>query len=497
MSENIKQPSMLDALIPVLFLILSLAASVYLYGEDSSYGPNQIALVMSAAIAGLIAYKNGLKWDALQEGLTAGIQMAMGAILILFCVGMLIGSWMLSGTVPTMIIYGIELLNPSLFYPAACLISAIVAISIGSSWSTAGTVGVAFIGIASALQLDPAITAGAVISGAYMGDKLSPLSDTTNLAPAVAGTELFAHIKHMLWTTVPAFIIAMILFSFLGFGAEGVITDPTIDTIKATLSSEFHIAWYMLFPMVVLLVMANRKIPALPSVIVGSLVGVIFSLLFQQDAVLKMANTSSISTGTALEFMNGFFVQLKGIWSVLFGGLNIETGVSQVDSLINKGGMASMNNTVWLIISAMAFGGMMEKAGLVNKLVQSILARVSTVRGLLASTLATAFGTNLIASDQYMSIVMPGRMYKAEFEKRNLDSRNLSRAIEDAGTVTSALIPWNTCGAFMAGALGVATIDYLPYAFFNIFSPIVALVSAWFLFKVIFVKPSPKSEAAE
>lgn len=485
MSHTVKQPSMLDALMPVGLLVILLSLSVYLFGDGSSYGPNQIALVLAASGAGLIGWKNGMQWDDLQEGLTKGIHMAMGAILILFCVGMLIGSWMLSGTVPTMISYGVQLMSPDFFYPAACLVSAIVAISIGSSWSTAGTVGVAFIGIAQAMNLDPAITAGAVISGAYMGDKLSPLSDTTNLAPAVAGTDLFAHIRHMLWTTVPAFILAMIMFTVLGLGAEVTDTGDKITATVTTLENEFTIAWYMLIPMAILLFMANRKIPALPTVIAGALVGVIFAIIFQSDAVLKMAG----DTGD----MNGALAHLKGVWQVMFDGYKGSTGNEEVDSLISRGGMSSMNNTVWLIISAMAFGGMMERAGLIQTLVSSILSKVHSVRGLIASALGTAFGTNLIASDQYMAIVMPGRMYREEFEKRGLDARNLSRAIEDAGTVTSALIPWNTCGAFMAGTLGVATFDYMPYAFFNIFSPLVALVSAWFLFKVIFTEKTENS----
>lgn len=490
MSREVKQPSIVDAFIPIVFLITMLGLSVYLFGEDSSYGPNQIALVFAASVAGLIAWKNGMTWEMLQEGLTSGIQMAMGAILILFCVGMLIGSWILSGTVPTMITFGVQLLSPDFFYPATCLVSAIVAISIGSSWSTAGTVGVAFIGIATAMGLDPAITAGAVISGAYMGDKLSPLSDTTNLAPAVAGTELFGHIKHMLWTTVPAFTLSLIIFFFLGMDNESPLSGDKIATTVDALASEFTIAWYMLIPMAVLLFMANRKIPALPTVVTGAMVGVVFAIIFQGDAIRQMAGDASVT-----DAMHPVLITLKGSWQVLFDGYQGNTGVESVDELISRGGMSSMNNTVWLIISAMAFGGMMEKAGLIKRLVGAILSNVHSVRGLLASTLGTAFSINVLASDQYMAIVMSGRMYKQEYKDRGLGARNLSRAIEDAGTVTSALIPWNTCGAFMAGTLGVATLDYLPYALFNILSPIVALVSAMFLFKVIFKTPEAEAKA--
>lgn len=488
MSQDSKQPSMLDAVIPVIFLMGMLFVSVLLYGDNSSYGPNQIVLTLSAGLAGLIAWKNGMRWSALQKGVTKGIHMAMGAILILFCVGMLIGSWMLSGTVPTMIAYGIQILSPDFFYPAACLVAAIVAVSIGSSWSTAGTVGIAFIGIATALGLDPAITAGAVISGAYMGDKMSPLSDTTNLAPAVTGADLFDHIKHMMWTTIPAFALSLILFFFIGLSADsGAVETEKISSTLAALENEFTLAWYMLIPMVVLLIMANRKIPALPTVVTGALVGAVFAVLFQGDAVAKMAGNASD--------MNSFMITIKGVWQVLFDGYQGSTGNEDVDKLISRGGMSSMNNTVWLIISAMAFGGMMEQAGLIQKLVGGLLSLVTSVRGLIASALGTAFFTNIVSSDQYMAIVMPGRMFKQEFDDRGLDTRNLSRAIEDAGTVTSVLIPWNTCGAYMAGVLGVATLDYLPYAFFNILSPIIALISAMLLFKVLFVKDSAADPA--
>ncbi|MFQ3190336.1 MAG: NhaC family Na+:H+ antiporter [Psychromonas sp.] len=479
-SRKIREPSLFDSLIPILFLIILLSLSVYIFGSDSSFGPNQISLVFAASIAAAIGWKNGYQWDHIQTGITQAIHTAMGAILILLSVGMLIGTWMLSGTVPALLVYGLEVISPTWFYVSCCFVCAIVAISIGSSWSTVGTIGVGFIGISYSLGLDPNITAGAIISGAYMGDKMSPLSDTTNLAPSVAGSELFAHIRHMTWTTIPAFIISLILFTFLGL-TETISTDmDKIAIITDAIESEFSIGLHLLIPLLVLLALAKAKVAALPSVLIGAFVGMIFSVIFQQETILKMVgDAQGLSTPLVL---------LKGVWTTTFDGYNSTADSETVRVLLSKGGMSSMLNTVWLILCALTFGGVMESVGLLKKLVDYVLRHVQSAQGLIASTLATAFAVNVIASDQYMAVVLPGRAFKEEYKRRGLDPLNLSRAIEDAGTVTSVLIPWNTCGAFMAVTLGVQTLDYLPYAFFNILSPIIGLIFALTMYKVIMLK---------
>ena len=456
--QAVKSPSLIDAAIPVVCLIVMLATSVYLFGSDSSYGANQIALILAAGIASIVGLKNGHHWKSIQDGMINSIMMAMVAVLILLCVGMLIGTWILAGTVPAMIYFGLALLSPAVFYPAACIICAIVALSIGSSWTVAGTIGIGLIGVAQGMGLSVEITAGAIISGAYLGDKLSPLSDTTNLAPSVAGSELFAHIQNLMWTTVPSFIISLILFSFLALGAETKVTQSELEALRGTLKDQFHIAWYMLLPVLVLLFLAFRKIPAIPTIVIGALTGVLFAGLFQTDAVLRLSGESA----------NGLLAQIKGVWIASFNGYSSASGNEMIDSLLSRGGMSSMLNTIWLIVSAMTFGGVMEKTGLLTRLVQMMVASAHTAGGLIRSLIASCIGTNLVTGDQYISIVLPGRMFSEEFKKRGLHALNLSRNLEDSGTVTSALIPWNTCGAFMAATLGVATGAYFMFAFFNL-----------------------------
>ena len=478
-NQDTSEPSLFDCLTPILFLIILLSLSVYIFGSDSSYGPNQISLVLAASIAAAIGWKNGYQWDDIQKGISQAINTAMMAILILLSVGMLIGTWILSGTVPALLVYGLEILSPNWFYVSCCFVSAIVAISIGSSWSTAGTIGVGFIGISHSLGLDPGITAGAIISGAYMGDKMSPLSDSTNLAPSVAGSELFSHIRHMTWTTIPAFFISLILFTILGLNETANTDLEKISVITNAIENEFSIGLHLLIPLFVLLALARAKVAALPSVLIGSFVAMLFAVIFQQDTILKMVGDSH---GLATPL-----IILKGIWITTFDGYSSSADTESVRELLSKGGMSSMLNTVWLILCALTFGGVMESVGLLKKLVHYVLKHVHSARGLIASTLATAFGVNVIASDQYMAVVLPGRAFKEEYERQGLDPLNLSRAIEDAGTVTSVLIPWNTCGAFMAVTLGVQTLDYLPYAFFNILSPIIGLICGLTLFNVIMV----------
>lgn len=470
-----RQPSMLQALMPVAFLIVLLFFSVKLFGSDSSYGANQIALILSAAIAVLIGLFNGQTWKELEAGIVDGISLAMGAMLILLMVGSLIGTWILAGTVPTMIYYGLQILSPDYFYVASCIICAIVAVSIGSSWTTAGTVGIGLIGISQGLGLDPAITAGAIISGAYFGDKMSPLSDTTNLAPAVTGTDLFTHIRHMVWTTAPSLIIALILFTYFGLTSDVPAENLELESTLALLDANFNITLWSLIPLVAVFAMAIKKVPAVATILIGALLGGIFAMLTQGDVITKFVNNSDLSV--AMQYVSA-------VWTAMFSGFSISTGDEIFDGLLSRGGMTSMLNTVWLIICAMSFGAAMEKTGLLHKLVYSIIGMAKSTGSLIGSVLLTCIGMNVIAADQYIAIVLPGRMYRAEFKRRGLDAKNLSRTLEDAGTITSPLIPWNTCGAYMAATLGVATGAYWVYCFFNLVNPIVSFIYGMLNFKI-------------
>jgi NhaC family Na+:H+ antiporter len=473
-SSSIKSPSLIDSLIPVFALVFMLSAGVVYFGDNSSYGPNQISLLLCMGIAIVIGFKNGHTWAEMEKAIVHGISLSLGAILILLAVGALIGTWLLSGTVPTMIYYGLQILNPSWFYAASCVICGIVAMSIGSSWTTAATIGVALIGIAQGLNMDPAITAGAIVSGAYFGDKISPLSETTNLAPAVAGAELFAHIRNMMWTTIPSISTALVLFLVLGFNEVSDASNTAIATLSAQLADQFNISLFNLVPLVILLVLAMRKVPAFPSVAIGALMGAVWAVLFQSDLILRLGG-QGIDETTAT---------IKVVWTAFFDGVSIETGNAELNKLLSGGGMASMLNTIWLIMCALSYGAVLEHLGMLQKFVQTILSTAKSIGGLIASTVATCIGTNLIAADQYMAIVMPGRMFKDEYERRGLHPTALSRTLEDSGTITSPLIPWNTCGAYMYSVLLVNPLDYIFYCFFNLINPVLAIVYGYLGFKI-------------
>lgn len=471
-----KAPSMLDALIPIVALVVMLTAAVWYFADNSSYGPNQIALLFAMGIAIVIGIKNGHSWQSIEKSIVGGISISLGAILILLAVGSLIGTWLLSGTVPTMVYYGLKMIDPSWFYAAACLVCGIVAMSIGSSWTTAATVGVAFIGIASGFEMSSAVTAGAVISGAYFGDKLSPLSETTNLAPAVAGSELFEHIRYMLWTTIPSISIALVLFLIIGFDHSSAVTGNTesIDTLLTTLDATYNISVLNLIPLFILLYLAYKKVPAFPAVAIGALIGAVWALIFQQELILTMA----------AEGVSGAQAYIVVVWTAFFDGVVVSTGNKQIDELLSRGGMSSMLNTIWLVMCALSFGAVLEHLGMLNKFVNAILSTAKSTGSLVASTVATCIGTNLITADQYMAIVMPGRMFKAEFKRRGFHPTLLSRTLEDSGTITSPLIPWNTCGAFMIGALALTSYDYIFYCFFNLINPIIAIIYGYTGFKI-------------
>ena len=477
MSQPIRSPSYLQALTPLIALILMLAASVWLFGDDSSYGPNQIALLIAAGIGAIIALRNGYRWEQIQDGITQGIAIALGAILIILMVGALIGTWLLAGVVPTLIYYGLELLSPSWFYAASCLICAVVSLSIGSSWTTAATIGVALIGVAVGLELSMAVTAGAVLSGAYFGDKMSPLSDTTNLAPAVSGTELFAHIRYMSWVSIPALAIAVALYAVLGLSAADSADVSGLAAMQGQLQMLFNINLLMLVPLLVLFALAMFKIPALPSIFIGALLGGLWALLFQPERVAAMASGE------------GWLASIEVVWLSLADGTSVESGQENLDRLLSGGGMSSMLNTVWLVLCAMSFGAVMESTGLLRKLLSGIVDLVQSTASLVATTTLTAFSTNVMTADQYMAIVLPGRMFRAEFRKRGLDPRVLSRSLEGGGTITSPLVPWNTCAVYMFGVLGVSPLQYAPYAFFLLLVPVIGILYAYFDFKILRLEP--------
>lgn len=473
-NNSSRAPSFIDAMIPLVIMIAFLTSAVIYFGNDSSYGPNQIALLMATGVALIIGFKNGHVWEDMEKAIVHGISISLGAILILLAVGSLIGTWLLAGTVPTMIYFGLQILDPQWFYPAACIICGLVSMSIGSSWTTAATIGVALIAVATGLDLSPEITAGAVISGAYFGDKISPLSETTNLAPAVAGSQLFDHIRYMLWTTIPSIATALVIFVFLGLSEDVSDNSANVLRINNLLEQHFNVSVFNLLPLVLLLTLAIKKVPAFISIAIGAIAGAAWAIFFQQDFIMSLAG-EGVDTLTA---------NITIVWTAFFDGVSLDSGNARLDDLISRGGMSSMLNTVWLIICALTFGSVLEHLGLLRKIMDVILHKVESTGGLIASTVATCIGTNAVTADQYMAIVMPGRMYKEEYQRRGLDPLVLSRTLEDAGTITSPLMPWNTCGAYMYSVLAVNPLDYIFYCFFNLINPVLATVYGFIGFKI-------------
>ncbi len=459
-----RRPSVALSLIPIVFLIVAMTINVMVFKDNATYGPNQLALISAALLAGILGVvRLKTPYQAIEDAAVSSIGMSMQAMLILLVVGALIASWIMSGVVPLLIFYGLKIINPSIFLFVACIISCIVALSTGSSWSTSGTIGVALIAIGQTLNIPLGMIAGAVISGAYFGDKMSPLSETTNLAPAMVGTDLFTHIRHMVYTSGPAIIISLVLFLILGFFYQGdTLEKGQIDDVLNTIESNFNITPFLLVVPIMTIFLVARKFPALPALLLGVILGVICTLIFQQDLLKKLTD------GTLPSIYNFILVSISD-------GFSIETGNKVIDDLFNRGGMASMLNTIWLIFCAMVFGGALEATGMLQRLAEAILSIVHGTGSLIGATIATCLFTNATASDQYIAIVVPARMFKAAYAKAGLHPKNLSRAVEDSGTVTSVLIPWNSGGAFHSGVLGVATLTYLPFCFFNILSPIVSV----------------------
>ncbi len=463
-----KNSGIVPALLSVCFLILMLTMTVFIFGTDAIQGPAQVSLTISGFFAALLAMIRGSKWDELESGVIKTIGDVTRAVLILLLIGALIGVWILAGVVPTIVVWGLKILKPSFFLFAACVISGIVSLATGSSWSTAGTIGVALIGIGQAAGIDMGMTAGAIISGAYFGDKISPFSETTNLASSMAGSELFEHIRHMLFTTVPAVLIALALYLFLGMRYSGTgVNAGHIAVITDTINANFNTSLFLLIPPALTIGIMVKRVPAIPAIMMGIVLGLLFALAFQRH------NIQGPPERTVLTYItNAAGIALKTAAS----GYHSATGVREVDDLLSKGGMAGMLNTIWLILSAMFFAGVMEGSGMLHAIALAVLRRVRSTGNLILATLGTCLLTNILASDQYLSIVITGRMYKEVYENRNLHMKNLSRALEDAGTLTSPLVPWNTCGSFMASSLGVATFAYLPFAFMNLITPLISML---------------------
>ena len=453
------------ALVPVVALVGLLGLSFYLFGDAAAAGPNQVALVFCTLVAAHVAWRHGHSIPELRDAAVASVTTGITAVFILLAVGALIGTWALSGTLIAMVYYGLQLLNPNYFYMTSCLICSLIALSIGSSWTVAGTIGIGLMGVAQKMGLDPAITAGAVISGAYFGDKSSPLSDTANLACAAAGANLYDHIRESLWTSAPALLVALGLFWSLG--------SPVAFNPSATLAgieASFQPRLFHFLPLILVLALAVLRWPPFVTIFLGALAAGVLAIVTAPERVIAFADASGVARGLAL---------LKGVWAALANGHVSATGEPAVDQLLSRGGMESMLGTVWLILVALAFGGVVEKAGVLDRLIGPLIAAARSTGALVATLVGSAFATNVLASDQYIAVVLPGRMFRGAFERRGLAPVVLSRALGDSGTVTSPLIPWNSCGAYMAATLGVATTSYIPFAFFNLINPLVSIAFAF------------------
>jgi len=463
------------ALAPIVLLVVLLGTNVYFFADDSSYGSNQMALLIAAFVAGCIGMYRGIQWKAIKDAISNNISQATEAIIILLLIGSLAGTWLMAGIIPAFIHYGLLLLEPNIFLFAACIVCAVLSLATGSSWGTVGTVGVALIGIGTALGISEGWVAGAIISGAYFGDKLSPLSDTTNLAPAVAGTDLFTHIKYMTITTVPSILIALAVFLVVGFtGGAASENVEFASGFGEAVKSKFNIHLGLFIAPVAVLVLIARKVPAAASLFIGVLLGALTTILFQPEAVKEIA-------GEEMSYAQASYYSTMTSMAV---DTHFVTGNELADDLLKAKGMVGMMNTIWLIICAMIFGAVLQAVGILKRITDSLISGVNSVLGLIGSTVGTCLAFNVLASDQYIAIVVPGKMYADAYKDQGLAPENLSRTLEDAGTVTSVLIPWNTCGVAQSGILGVATLAYAPFCIFNWVSPIMSLVVAGFGFRL-------------
>ncbi|MCK2215271.1 Na+/H+ antiporter NhaC [Actinomadura sp. ATCC 31491] len=463
-----RAPSSADLVIVLVTLVVLVGGSLALFGLDALDGPIQVALVLCALVAMLVVLKNGHRWEEVEASGQRALSSITSAVFILLAVGALIGTWNMSGTIPTLVYYGIQVLSPGWYYAAAALICGVVAMSIGSSWTTAATIGVGLVGIATMLEVSAPITAGAVISGAYLGDKLSPLSETTVLTAQMVRVNVYEHIKRQAWTSVPAFVLAFALFLLIGL-VWGRAATGLGDT-ASELNALGHLYWITplnLLPLLLLVVLSVRKVPATLALMAAAIFAGIVGI-FTQPAVIRAF--------VAEPALNPVAAGIKAIWRAMANGFEKSSGLADVDRLLSRGGMDSMLPTLWLIIGAVTFGTVLEEFGLLNRLIEPMVRAARSTGRLFVTVFASAFGLNLIAGDQYIALVLPSRIYRAEFARRGLAPTNLSRLAADSGTVTSPLVPWNSCGAFMAAVLGVPTLAYLPFCFFNLASPLLSVV---------------------
>lgn len=469
-----KLPSPWISTIPLIVLVAMISLTITLFGSDSLSGGNQVALLIATATCVSLAmgiYRT--PWTIIEEQIRKTIGGASVSIVILLTIGMLSGAWMISGVVPTLIYYGVQIMSPQFFLVSCCVICAIVSVMTGSSWTTIATIGIALLGIGNALSIPAPWTAGAIISGAYFGDKISPLSDTTILASSTADTELFTHIRYMFYTTTPSISIAAIIFLFAGFWFGGA-SEVQISEYTEGLDSTFNISlWTLIIPLFTAVLIA-RKVPSLITLFLSSLVAGIYAMLFQQNVVIEVAHEAHIT----------FFTLTKGTMMTFFGSTNIETGNATLNDLVSTGGMAGMLDTIWLILSAMCFGGSMMASGMLHSITRVIMRFIRNTFGLVTATVVTGILMNIVTSDQYISIIVNVSMYKDVYKKMGYEGRLLSRSTEDSATVTSVLIPWNTCGMVQSTVLGVPTLAYLPFCFFNYLSPLMSCLVALTGYKI-------------
>ncbi len=469
-----KLPSLSLSLIPIVTMIILLFVTIYVFGSDALSGGSQVVLLTTTAICSFIAIVFcGVKWEAIEKAICNNILGVSVAIIILLLIGALSGSWMMSGIVPTLIYYGMQILHPSFFLTSCCIICALISVMTGSSWTTIATIGVALMGIGEAQGFPVGWTAGAIISGAYFGDKISPLSDTTVLASSVTHTPLFTHIRYMLYTTIPSLLIALILFTIIGFNHNSGNTGH-IAEISAALQNTFHISLWLLIVPIVTGVMIAKKIPSIITLFVSVLLAGICCIIAQPDLLHEIAQKEN---GSALDTFKGLFI-------TFYGSTGIDTGNAMLNDLVTTRGMSGMMNTIWLIICAMCFGGAMTASGMLESLTSIFIRFMRKRVGIVSATVMSGIFLNICTADQYISIILTGNMFKKIYKEKGYESRLLSRTTEDAVTVTSVLVPWNTCGMTQATILGVPTFTYLPYCFFNILSPLMSICIAAIGYKI-------------
>lgn len=472
-NNNTTLPSFRLSLIPVVSLVLLLILNVGIFGDESLDGSIQIVLLLATAITcGLSMWKLKTPWENFEKGLITSVANSTSAILVLLLIGAMAGTWMLSGIIPAMIYYGLQVINPTIFLATACVVSAMISVSTGSSWTTIATVGVGLLGVGKALGFDPGWIAGAIISGAYFGDKVSPLSETTNMAATTAGTNLFSHIRYMMITTVPSFVITVVIFFLYGlFGNPS--GEVQVTELTSALETNYHISLFLFVIPVIIMVMIAKRVPSVIVLFTGVILGAIAIIVFQPQIIDQLADGVS-----------GMNAKIMVAFKAAYGPISLETGNEMLNSLVATKGMSGMLNTVWLIICAMCFGGSLEGSGMLQTITNKLVSLMRSTFSTVASTTSACLFLNFATGDQYISILLPGRMFSSVYQKKGYNPELLSRTLEDSATVTSVLIPWNSCGMTQASVLGVATLTYLPFCFFNWLSPLMTLLIAALGYKI-------------